>query len=99
MAEEKPEIAVDDKEIARLNAIHDHSSREKAMEMGLIGRIFGGAAEKPNIAGIAMLLSFVFLAAVLVYGPNSPDFPKHEAVTLFGGIITGALGFLFGRTS
>ena len=100
MAEEKPEIAVDDKEIAKLNAIHAHASKDKAMDMGLLGKIFGSTTEKPgNIAGAAILLSFVFLAAVLFYGPNSPDFPKHVAVTLFGGIITGALGFLFGRTS
>ncbi|SRR5579871_6545546 len=101
MADENPTpvIAVDDKEIAKLNAGYAHSSREKAMEMGWIGRFFGGAAEKPgNIAGAALFLSFAFLAAILFWGPNSPDFPKHEAVTLFGGIITGALGFLFGRT-
>ena len=76
----------------------EHKSRK--LEMGTLGNFMGGVTEKPgNIAGVAIFASFVALLAIIFLGPDSPGFPKNEAVTLFGGIITGALGFLFGRTT
>ena len=68
----------------------------KKLEIGWMGLLFGDASEKPgNIAGLAVLLAFVMLVIVLWVAPDSPTTPKREAVTLLGGIITGALGFLF----
>jgi hypothetical protein len=76
----------------------EHKSRK--LEMGTLGNFLGGATEKPgNIAWTAIVGSFVALLLVLFCGPDSSTFPKSEAVTLFGGIITGALGFVFGRTT
>lgn len=64
-----------------------------------MGMLFGGATEKPgNIAGFAILISFIGIMALLI-APESASFPKREALTLFGGIITGALGYLFGRAT
>lgn len=68
-------------------------------EMGAVGMMFGGAAEKPgNIAGFAILIAFLGIL-VLIIAPESGTFPKREAITLFGSIITGALGYLFGRSA
>jgi hypothetical protein len=70
----------------------------KKLEMGLMGVVFGDATEKPgNIAAVAILLAFIGLMIILFALPDSATTPKREVVTLFGSIITGALGFLFGR--
>lgn len=72
----------------------------KKLEMGLMGRVFGGASEKPgNIAGISIVLSFVGIIAIALWVPDTTSSPKSELLTLFGSIITGAIGFLFGRTT
>jgi hypothetical protein len=66
--------------------------------MGWMGMIFGDATEKPgNVAAIAIVLAFVGLMIVLFAVPDSATTPKGQVVTLLGSIITGALGFLFGR--
>jgi hypothetical protein len=71
----------------------------KKLEIGWMGLIFGDAAEKPgNIAAAAILLSFLMFV-VLVFAPDSSGLPKSQVMTLIGSIITGALGFLFGRHS
>lgn len=71
----------------------------KKLEIGWMGFVFGDAAEKPgNIAGIAIIAAFVMLAFALFLIPAN-DAAKNQALTLFGSIITGALGFLFGRRS
>lgn len=79
--------------------VHGELQQAKKLEIGLIGLIFGDAAEKPgNIAAAAIVLSFIMFI-VLVYAPDSSAFPKSQAMTLLGSVITGALGFLFGRSS
>jgi hypothetical protein len=78
-------------------AVGQHAA--KKLEIGWLGVVFGDAAEKPgNIAAVAMLLAFLMIA-ILYFAPDSPNIPKREMVTLWGSIITGALGFLFGRSS
>ena len=70
----------------------------KKLEIGWMGRIFGDAAEKPgNIAGAAMLLGFIGLIAIAVWMPDSNS--KASLLTLFGSIITGSVGFVFGRST
>jgi hypothetical protein len=69
----------------------------KKLEIGWVGLIFGDATEKPgNIAATAIICAFI-LILVLLFAPVSEGTPKQEALTLLGSIITGALGFLFGR--
>lgn len=73
--------------------------KEKLMQVGILGLLFGDLKDKPgNIAGLAILISFAMLVAVLFISPDNPNIPRSEIVTLFGGIITLALGFLFGRS-
>lgn len=72
----------------------------KKLEIGWMGIIFGDSSEKPgNIAGFAILISFIAILIIAVYVPDSATSPKSELLTLFGGIITGALGFVFGRST
>jgi hypothetical protein len=72
----------------------------KKLEIGWMGLIFGDASEKPgNIAALAILLSFVGIMAVAIWVPDTGGTPKSELITLFGGIITGSIGFLFGRST
>lgn len=78
---------------ARIRAETQHAN--KKLEMGLMGVIFGDAAEKPgNVAAAAILLSFV--ALVLIFWLAPPDV-RGQGLALFGSIITGSIGYLFGR--
>lgn len=66
--------------------------------MGVIGAFIGGGAEKPgNVAYFAIVFSFCVILA-LCFAPD-PGLPKSQLFTLFGGIVTSALGFLFGRST
>jgi uncharacterized membrane protein YfcA len=69
--------------------------------MGVMGWLFGNALEKPgNIAAFTILVSLLFIGAIFIWAPNDdPSFPRKEALTLFGGLVSGALGFVFGRGS
>ena len=68
--------------------------------MGWIGRIFGSVQDKPgNIAGIAILASFMVLVAVLFASAKDPNFKTDALIPVFTGIITLALGYLFGKGS
>jgi hypothetical protein len=75
---------------------------EKALEMGWVGFLFGSGSEKPgNIAGIVIALSIIALIIIFFIGyfyPNTNNAPTRELITLFGGIVTLALGYLFGKS-
>jgi hypothetical protein len=94
------EIQVDDREIARLNALHAHKSKEKQIEMGLIGKLFGSVAEKPgNIAGLIMIAFCLMFGGVLMWGNDAPSLSKKDELVLIGGFISLTLGFIFGRST
>jgi len=81
----------------QLETIH-LQTQSKKLEIGWMGLIFGDVANKPgNVAAVAIVLAFILLAVALFIGPN--DAPRGQAITLFGSIITGALGYLFGRSA
>jgi hypothetical protein len=80
--------------------MHAHAVREKAMEGGLVGKIFGFATEKPgNVAAFCVIVSFVFLGIVLMWGTDTSSISKKDELTLVAGFISLALGFVFGRTT
>jgi hypothetical protein len=84
-------------QVTKPSSAHIQQANKK-LEFGWMGRIFGDVAHKPgNIAGTAMLLGFVGIIAVAVWMPSGTD--KASLLTLFGTIITGSIGFVFGRTS
>ena len=77
----------------------DHKKETRKLEMGWAGQLFGWATEKPgNIAGISIVSSLIMIAILAIFPPSDPRVPLSELFTLFGGIITLALGFLFGRS-
>lgn len=65
-----------------------------------MGILFGDATERPgNIAGLAIILAFAGLLAIAFWMPGGDETHKGELLTLLGGIVTGALGFVFGRST
>jgi len=69
-------------------------------ELGLLGKFFGSSAEKAgNIAGFAVIVSFLAAIAVMLWMPDGASITKKDAALSFVSIITLALGFLFGRGS
>jgi hypothetical protein len=69
-------------------------------EMGILGRIMGGAAQKAgNVAGFAILFASAMLALLIFQPPPSPAVPVDQLLPIFRGIITLALGYMFGRGS
>lgn len=88
----------DDKILAKrvLEVQAEHAGKE--LEMGRVGSWLGSATEKPgNVAGIAIILSFLMLLIVFLVPVNATA-PRDSLFTLFGGIITLALGYLFGKS-
>jgi hypothetical protein len=73
---------------------------ERKLERGAMGWLFGMGSEKPaNIAGFAIVVSFVAAIAAAFFMTDTASFTKKDAVLGFVSIITLALGFLFGRGS
>ena len=87
-------------EDAKLASKIIQSNAERATrrdEMGWIGLLFGGATQKAgNVASFAIVFSCIMLA-IIVLRPTSSAVPVGELYTLFGGIITLALGYMFGK--
>jgi hypothetical protein len=76
----------------------EHETRRTALEVGWFGRMFGSPQHKPgNIAGFAIIASFLVLAGILVVSARDPAFKIDAVLPVFTGIITLALGYLFGR--
>ena len=93
-------IQPDDREIAQINITQEHASRSQKMDMGYMGRLFGSIQHKPgNIAGFVVVSSFILLAIVLIWVPDTPSLTKKDALLIVGGFISLGLGFLFGRSS
>src|SRR4051812_44645357 len=84
--------------------VDSHVRREeRALEMGMVGSLFGSMQEKPgNVAGFAIAVCMLFLIIIFIisyFWPNTNNVPVNELFTLFGGIVTLALGYLFGKSS
>jgi lipoprotein signal peptidase len=64
-------------------------------ELGILGSIFGSKENAPYyIAAIAILGALAILAFVVINQPQNA-----AAMTLLGAIITGSLGYIFGKSS
>jgi hypothetical protein len=72
----------------------------RSLEMGWIGRVFGSVQDKPgNIAGFAIIASFFVLVGIIIVSARDPAFKTDAVLPVFTGIITLALGYLFGKGS
>lgn len=78
----------------------DADLRHHKQELGVLGSFFGSKENAPfYIAGLTIIGAIICLMIILVFVPSAQDFPKGQAITLFGSIITGALGYIFGKAS
>jgi hypothetical protein len=94
----KIELPEDPKARGRVVEAHLATEARRA-EMGVIGRLFGGASEKPgNFAGFAVVISFVSIGGILAFMPDTDGFTRKDAVLIFVSIITLSLGYIFGRS-
>lgn len=74
------------------------ASEKVRLERGFIGQLFGSRDHVPNnVAGIIVLFGFIAVCYILMMGGNFQD--KKDALSLLSGLITLALGFLFGRAT
>ncbi|MGA2175171.1 MAG: hypothetical protein ABSH38_09340 [Verrucomicrobiota bacterium] len=79
---------------------HDASYRLAALEAGWFGKIFGSKNAASNVAGISVLLGFlgsVVVTGILVYNATNGTSNAFEIWKYTTPIITGGLGFLFGK--
>ena len=93
----KSNLPIDSKLAARkLDA--DSVINEKKTDQGLFG-VLGDSQHKPgNIACLAIVLAFVLIFSLL-FAPIDPSIDKADLFALAGTVVTGALGFVFGRAS
>jgi hypothetical protein len=88
----------DDKTLARRIVDSQAKRDERKTEMGMLGRIFGSVSDKPgNIAGVVVLASFAALLGLLATAIFKPDVKMDVLLPIFTGMITLALGYLFGK--
>jgi hypothetical protein len=93
--EAKGEIKVDDREIARLNAVQEHAVRSKAMDLGKIG-VWLGSRENASIYLAAITILFSGSAAV-GFAVVDPTIRPDIAKSLLGIAILAA-GYMFGAS-
>jgi len=91
-AEPPPIVPAED--IDRRYALQE---REMTLEAGVLGRFFGSAARAPtSIAGIiALLLTVACIVSLFV--PTNISSPELWKLVL--PVITGVLGYLFGKST
>jgi hypothetical protein len=69
-----------------------------SQELGRLGGIFGGSASAPfNIAAVTISSSFMLIAGILIFAQDSPEFSRMQMVSLIIPIITGVVGYIFGK--
>jgi hypothetical protein len=95
MADENPTpvIAVDDREIAKLNTMHEHAARERAMEIGRVG-YWLGTRDNAIIYIAAGVIMLAILGACLMAWINTPV--SDEMAKAFAALALSALGYMFG---
>lgn len=75
-----------------------HTTRK--MEMGLLGKLFGGGSEKNgNIAGFVLIISFGALGLIAYLVPSLVEQYAREIVTAIFSLITLTVGYIFGQKS
>lgn len=73
--------------------------RQQTLELGWIGRVFGGGKEKAgNIAVTAIMLGFVLVIAIVIADSLADKNIPYSQVIVTGGvgIITASLGYVYG---
>ena len=86
----------DDTALAK-KVIEGHTAYETTrMQQGWLGLVFGDVANKSgNVAGFAIVVAFMMMLA-LMFAPVAAALAEKLFV-FFGGVITLALGYMFGK--
>lgn len=73
----------------------DVDLKHHSQELGLLGHVFGSRENAPYyIAALAIVICLVLLGYLFVNQPQNAT-----GMTLLGSIVTGALGYIFGKSS
>lgn len=88
-----------DRELAG-KLLQSHADVEAAkMQRGLVGAVIGMGEEKPGNIGVLAFVMAGALFLIVFFAPSTAELPKKEALLTFAGIMTTALGFVFGRAT
>jgi hypothetical protein len=68
--------------------------RRMTLDAGYLGAVFGGSAAPTNIAGVVVFVLLLIGALTVFFKSELPPLEYWKIAT---PIITGALGFVFGR--
>jgi len=91
-SEQPPIVPAED--VSRRYALEE---RRMSLDSGSLGRFFGSAANAPtNIAGLIALLLTLSCIVSLFFPSN---IPALEFLKLVLPVITGVLGYLFGKST
>ena len=95
-SESRNEVSVDEMEIKKLNVLHEHESKSKAMEMGRIGYWLGAPENSVLYLAVLILVLAGIGAFTLSYiGPSL----RADVEKAFVAVATAAAGFMFGSIS
>jgi hypothetical protein len=76
-------------------ALTDNDLKHHSQELGLLGYVFGSKENSPyNIAAIAIIAALIMLGILLISQPQN-----SAGITLMGAIVTGGLGYIFGKST
>lgn len=91
-------VIPEDKEIANKLIEGQHAATAKRLEAGWVGIVLGDSNNKPgNIAFITIVLSFIGMITAI--SASDQSIPKMQLIASLTSLITGALGYAFGRGS
>ena len=98
------EMSAADQIAAQESKVFQHSDpesylRERQLDLGWIGRVFGGKEEKAgNVAVAAIMMAFIMVVAMFVIDAFVDGEIPYSQVVVTGGIsiITAALGYVCG---
>jgi len=89
-----PALAEDEQRA--FEAQYRHTRLMRRIELGWFGWAFGSGDEKKgNIAGGAIVICFIMIAALFVLASDAPL--REKVITSLVNIITLSLGYLFGH--
>ena len=75
--------------------LSENDLKHHSQELGLLGWIFGSKDNAPyNIAAVAIVAALGLLGYLLI---NHPE--NAVGVTLLGAIVTGGMGYIFGKST
>jgi hypothetical protein len=92
--DDKGAIQVDDREIKKLNVVHEHATKDKAMDLGKIGVWLGS---RENAATYLAAATIFFAGAAAVALSVSDPSLRPDTVKALLSLTILAAGYMFGK--